>query len=107
MLLEGNFEYRFHIIKSFNGAIFADAGNIWRLDKDESKPRAEFIVDEFYKQIAIGGGMGIRWDLSFFVLRVDFAVPLRDPKYDPEARWRFDQQPWKQIVTNFGIGYPF
>lgn len=107
MLLEGNFEYRFHIIKSFNGAIFADAGNIWRLDKDENKPRAEFIVDEFYKQIAIGGGMGIRWDLSFFVLRVDLAVPLRDPKYEPESRWTFDKQPWKQIVTNFGIGYPF
>lgn len=107
MLLEGNFEYRFHIIKSFNGALFVDAGNIWRLDKDEHKPNAEFVVDEFYKQIAIGGGMGIRWDLSFFVLRLDLAVPLRDPKYDAVDRWTFDKQPWNQIVANFGIGYPF
>ncbi|MBA3663002.1 MAG: BamA/TamA family outer membrane protein [Bacteroidetes bacterium] len=107
MLLEGNFEYRFHIIKSFNGAIFADAGNIWRLDKDENKPNAEFLVDQFYKQIAVGGGMGIRWDLSFFVLRVDLAVPLRDPKYQEADRWTFNKRPYKEIVFNFGIGYPF
>jgi outer membrane protein assembly factor BamA len=107
MLLEGNFEYRFHIIKSFNGAMFVDAGNIWRLNKDETKPNAEFILDDFYEQIAIGGGMGIRWDLSFFVLRFDLAMPLRDPKYTPEDRWTFDKQPWKQMVANFGIGYPF
>ncbi|MCW3076047.1 MAG: hypothetical protein JWO32_656 [Bacteroidetes bacterium] len=107
MLLEGNFEYRFHIIKSFNGAFFVDAGNIWRLQKDETKPKAEFLVGEFYKQIAIGSGMGIRWDLSFFVLRLDLAVPIRDPKYDPVSRWTFDKQPWKEIVANFGIGYPF
>lgn len=107
ILLEGNFEYRFHIIKSFNGAFFVDAGNIWRLQKDETKPNAEFLVDDFYKQIAIGSGMGIRWDLSFFVLRLDLAVPIRDPKYDPVSRWTFDKKPWKEIVANFGIGYPF
>lgn len=107
MLLEGNFEYRFHIIKSFNGALFVDAGNIWRLNKDEQKPNAEFILNEFYKQIAIGGGMGIRWDLSFFVLRLDLAMPLRDPKYDELSRWRFDKRPWNEMVFNFGIGYPF
>ncbi|MGZ4097374.1 MAG: translocation and assembly module lipoprotein TamL, partial [Bacteroidia bacterium] len=107
MLLEGNVEYRFHIIKSFNGAIFADAGNIWRLNKDENKPHAEFIVDQFYKQIAIGGGMGLRWDLSFFVLRIDLAMPLRDPKYPELSRWTFDKQPYRDIVFNFGIGYPF
>lgn len=107
MLLEGNFEYRFHVIKSFNGAFFIDAGNIWRLDKDESKPGAEFIVTEFYKQIAVGSGLGIRWDLSFFVLRFDFGVPVRDPKYDRDDRWTYDKKPWRQIVVNFGIGYPF
>ncbi|MCE3228722.1 MAG: hypothetical protein K0S32_3273 [Bacteroidetes bacterium] len=107
MLLEGNFEYRFHIIKTFNGAMFVDAGNIWRLNKDESKPNAEFQVDDFYQEIAIGGGMGIRWDLSFFVLRFDLAVPLRDPKYEPDNRWTYDKKPWKQMVANFGIGYPF
>ncbi|MEO6305674.1 MAG: BamA/TamA family outer membrane protein, partial [Bacteroidia bacterium] len=66
ILLEANVEYRFHIIKSFNGAIFVDAGNIWRLKKDETKPNGQFEVDKFADQIAIGSGLGIRWDLSFF-----------------------------------------
>ncbi|MDP1801561.1 MAG: BamA/TamA family outer membrane protein [Bacteroidota bacterium] len=107
ILLEGNVEYRFHIIKSFNGALFVDAGNVWRLNKDETKPNGEFVVSDFADQIAIGGGMGIRWDLSFFVLRLDLAAPLKDPKYPVGDRWTFNKEPWKQIVANFGIGYPF
>ena len=107
VLLEGNFEYRFHIIKSFNGAFFVDAGNIWRLQKDETKPNGEFVVSNFVDQIAIGSGLGIRWDLSFFVLRLDMAAPIKDPKYDVGDRWTYDKKPWRQIVANFGIGYPF
>jgi outer membrane protein assembly factor BamA len=107
ILLEGNFEYRFHIIKSFNGALFVDAGNIWRLHPDINKPGAEFILQKFADQIAIGGGLGIRWDLNFFVLRLDLAAPLKDPKYAPGNRWTFDKEPWRQMVANFGIGYPF
>jgi hypothetical protein len=107
VLLEGNFEYRFHIIKSFNGAFFVDAGNIWRLQKDETKPNGEFVVSNFVDQIAIGSGLGIRWDLSFFVLRLDMAAPIKDPKYGVGNRWTYDKEPWKQIVANFGIGYLF
>ncbi len=107
ILLEGNLEYRFHIIKSFNGALFVDAGNIWRLNKDPIKPNGEFIPLQFYKEIAIGSGMGIRWDLDFFVLRFDLATPIRDPKYAENDRWRYYKKPWKNIVINFGIGYPF
>ena len=105
--LEGNFEYRFHIIKDFHGAAFVDAGNIWRLQPDDNKPGAEFLVDEFIDQIAIGGGLGLRWDLNFFVLRLDFALPLKDPKYEVGDRWTFNKRPWRQTVLNFGIGYPF
>ncbi len=107
ILLEGNIEYRFHILKSFNGALFVDAGNIWRLNKDVVKPNGEFIPTTFYKQIAIGGGIGIRWDLDFFVLRLDVATPLRDPKYAENNRWTYDKKPWTTVVANFGIGYPF
>lgn len=107
ILLEGNIEYRFHIIRAFNGAFFVDAGNIWRLQPDESKPGGEFKLSTFADQIAIGGGFGIRWDLTFFVLRLDLAAPLKDPKYAPGNRWTFDKQPWNKIVANFGIGYPF
>ena len=107
ILLEGNFEYRFHIIKAFNGALFVDAGNVWRLRRDDAKPGGEFIVDRFVDQIALGGGFGLRWDLSFFVLRLDLAMPLKDPKYAIGNRWTFDKRPWESTVLNFGIGYPF
>jgi outer membrane protein assembly factor BamA len=107
ILLEGNIEYRFNLIGNFNGALFADAGNIWRLKPDESKPGAEFYVDRFLDQIAIGGGIGIRWDLNFFVLRFDLAAPLKDPRYAPDDRWTFNKRPLKDLVLNFGIGYPF
>jgi outer membrane protein assembly factor BamA len=107
ILLEANFEYRFHIIKSFNGALFVDAGNIWRLEPDKSKPGGQFVVGSFIDEVAVGGGLGIRWDLNFFVLRLDLAAPLKDPKYAPGNRWTFDKKPWNQVVANFGIGYPF
>lgn len=107
LLLEGNFEYRFHIINSFNGALFVDAGNIWRLEADEKKPNSEFLVKKFADQIAIGTGMGIRWDLNFFVLRLDLAVPIKDPKFEVGKRWTFNKKPFEYTVANFGIGYPF
>lgn len=107
ILLEGNIEYRFHIIKSFYGALFVDAGNIWRLQPDANKPGGEFRANTFLDEIAIGGGAGIRWDLTFFVLRLDIAAPLKDPKFAPGNRWTFDKQGWQYSVLNFGIGYPF
>lgn len=107
ILLEGNVEYRFHIISSFNGAFFLDAGNIWRLNPDASKPGGEFIPNQFLDQIAMGGGFGVRWDLDFFVLRLDLAAPLKDPKLPAGQRWTFNRQPWEYTVANFGIGYPF
>ncbi len=107
ILLEGNVEYRFHILKAFNGAFFADAGNIWRLEPDISKPGGEFKLHKFSQEIALGGGVGVRWDLNFFVLRLDLAMPLRDPKYAEGDRWTFDKKPWRETVANFGIGYPF
>jgi outer membrane protein assembly factor BamA len=108
ILLEGNFEYRFHIIRAFYGALFVDAGNIWRLTPDPSKPDGEFDVNKFGDQIAVGGGLGIRWDLTFFVLRLDLAMPLHDPKFPAgRERWVLDKQPYEYTVANFGIGYPF
>jgi outer membrane protein assembly factor BamA len=106
ILLEGNFEYRFHVIQSFYGALFVDAGNIWRLQPDEAKEHVKFLPDQFADQIAIGGGLGIRWDLDFFVVRVDMAFPLKDPRYEG-MRWTFDDAPLRFTVLNFGIGYPF
>lgn len=105
--IESNLEYRFHIFKSFYGAWFVDAGNIWLTYDDPSKPGGKFAFDSFYKQIAVGSGFGLRYDFSFFVLRLDAAVKIRDPKYAENDRWTFDKMPLKSAVLNFGIGYPF
>ncbi len=108
ILLESNLEFRFHMIRSFYGALFTDAGNVWRLYPDASKPNGEFDISRFYKQFAVGSGFGIRWDLDFFVLRLDLAVPLNDPKlWDTQSTWLFGKNPFRYTVTNFGIGYPF
>lgn len=107
IILEGNIEYRFHMIRNFYGALFVDVGNIWRLYPDPTKPGAEFDVNTFVDQIAIGGGLGLRWDLTFFILRLDLAMPMKDPKFEPGNRWTFDKQGWEYSVLNFGIGYPF
>ena len=107
LLIEGNIEYRFHIFRSFHGAWFADVGNIWLLHNDPAKPQGTFEFNRFYKEFAVGSGFGIRWDLSFFVLRLDLAVPIADPAYAEGNRWQFDKKPLKRTILNFGIGYPF
>ena len=106
--LESNLEYRFHIFKSFYGAWFVDAGNVWTLNKDPNKPNGNLDASRFYKEIAIGSGFGIRYDFSFFVLRLDAAVRIRDPQYAENNRWTFDKHPIRNTtILNFGIGYPF
>ncbi len=107
LLIEGNVEYRFHIFRSFFGAAFVDVGNIWLLNKNATKPDGDFAFDRFYKEFGMGAGMGIRWDLNFFVLRLDAAAPLADPSYPEGKRWIVDDRPLRRTTLNFGIGYPF
>ena len=105
--LESNIEYRFPIYSMFKGAIFSDIGNIWTLTDNESFPGGQFKFDKFYKQFAVDAGFGLRLDFSFFLIRLDIAVPLCDPAYDEPNRWRVSKLQWTDVVWNFGIGYPF
>lgn len=113
--LQGNLEYRFGIFNFFKGALFMDAGNIWNIEKDLQKPGAEFQFNRFYKEIALGGGIGVRMDFDFMVLRFDFAVPLHDPSQTEGAeRWTvthpgFGSWQWLKTntVLNIAVGYPF
>lgn len=107
MQLESNIEYRFPVYSFLKGAIFSDFGNIWTLSDNESFPGGQFKFDKFYKQIALDAGLGIRFDFSFFLIRLDAAVPLCDPAQNEAHRWIINKLQWKDVVWNFGIGYPF
>jgi outer membrane protein insertion porin family len=111
--LEGSVEYRFPIISIFKGALFLDAGNMW-LRKPNPDIQADAISKNFYKEIAMGTGVGIRLDITFFVLRFDLAFPIRKPWLPEQERWVFDQvnignPDWRKenLILNIAIGYPF
>lgn len=111
--LEFNTEFRNNIYKFINGAIFMDAGNIWLLNKDENKPGSQFTKD-FMKEIAVGVGVGLRFDFSFLVLRTDLAFPIRKPYLPDGQRWVIDavdfgNGTWRKenLLFNLAIGYPF
>jgi outer membrane protein assembly factor BamA len=104
--LEANLEYRFPIYQWFKGAFFVDAGNIWTYS-NENFPGGQFNFNEFYKQIAMDMGVGVRFDFSYFIFRLDAGIPFRDPGYPEGFVWRFKYWHFNDFVLNFGIGYPF
>ena len=109
--LDMNIEYRFKVLSFLELAAFLDAGNIWTIRDYESQPGGVFLFNEFYKQIAWSYGVGIRFDLSIFIFRVDFGVKLHDPSRIAEGKqWRTAPNGlgWKDDMTfHFAIGYPF
>jgi len=105
--IQANLEYRFPIYNWFKGAVFADFGNIWLLNESTTFPGGKFEFNKFLGEIAIDGGLGIRLDLSFFIFRIDAAIALKNPAYPSGDRWRFNSLQLKDVIWNFGIGYPF
>lgn len=105
--IEMNLEYRFPVVSYLKGALFMDIGNIWTLHDQTYFHNGTFGINTFYKELAVDAGMGFRFDFSFFIFRLDAAIPLRDPAYPEKQRWRLNMLQMKQLVWNFGIGYPF
>ncbi|MFZ4523132.1 MAG: BamA/TamA family outer membrane protein [Bacteroidales bacterium] len=105
--LEANVEYRFPVYKWIRGAVFVDAGNIWLLQDSKDLPGGKFNFSTFLGQVAIDAGIGIRLDFDFFIFRLDPAISVRVPSYPLNDRWYFNKMQVKDIVWNFGIGYPF
>ena len=105
--LEANAEYRFAMIGPFEGALFLDMGNIWSLK--DNRPGTEFSLSRFYKEIAMGTGVGLRYDFSFVIIRVDLGIKLHDPSLDSGNRWIPAGSMLKKDNINlaFAIGYPF
>ena len=92
--IEFNLEYRGTIYRSFKYGIFADVGNIWLSRKNDDMPGAEFAFNRFFKELAVDVGVGLRLDFNFFVIRVDYAVPIYDPMRSEEQGGRFINALW-------------
>ena len=77
--VQANVEYRPHLVGNLYGALFLDAGNVWTLHSDASRPGSQFHFNNFFKELAFGTGVGLRYDIGFFMLRVDWGIGLHVP----------------------------
>ena len=113
ILIESSIELRRDLVGFMEGALFLDAGNVWRIENNTDDPeygKAVFRIDNFASQIALAGGAGVRFDLQFLILRFDLGVKLIDPAKDRDNRFV-----GRNVFSNFtdnteiniGIGYPF
>ncbi len=116
--LEFNTELRMKMTSLFHGAVFVDAGNVWNYRELAEYGKNSVFRKDFYKQLAIGGGVGLRLDFTYLVLRLDLATPFRKPwyKYEDEPRnpWVFKEidfgsKSWRKenLVLNIAVAYPF
>jgi len=136
--IETNFEYRFTVARKFfgatlKGAAFVDAGNIWNIRRGESitleNPELDeltvFKLSKMAKQIAIGTGVGLRYDVQYFVFRFDVGLKLKDPQFMGSDQWVISKflsgardfknsynathgpDTYRFLQYNFGIGMPF
>ncbi|MGY6743636.1 MAG: translocation and assembly module lipoprotein TamL [Cecembia sp.] len=113
ILLEGMFELRSKLYGYFDGAFFIDLGNSWTFQEDLSRPGANFEFSRFWREIAVGTGLGLRMDFDFLVLRLDMGVKAVDPARPVGERFILGNffssflGERGQTVFNIGIGYPF
>lgn len=106
--LEANLELRFPIWGIVHGATFLDVGNIWQLrsNPNDYPNAAVFYGNRFYKQLGFNTGLGLRLDIKFAVLRLDWGIQLHNPNNPAGERWIHNFR-WKNTALNFGVGYPF
>lgn len=104
---EANLEYRFPIFGSLYGATFLDAGNIWLINNDPQRHGGQMKWGRFFRDLALGTGLGIRYDLDFIVLRVDCGIGLHIP-YETGKKGYYNIPQFKDALgIHLAIGYPF
>ena len=101
-----NVEYRFPIVGNIKGAIFADAGNIWNVLDNVDNTEASFNGLKSLEDFGLGTGFGIRYDLTYFVIRLDAGFKTYNPAQKPSRRW-FTNFKFSDAILNVGINYPF
>ncbi len=120
--LEANLEYRFPLFQwgsyKIGSAVYTDIGNIWNIRNTELDPAAGFKFDKLYKDIAVAVGTGIRMDFNYFIIRIDYALKMKDPTRLQNDGWLdILNLKWAEVKPNgvkvnnyalqFGIGLPF
>ncbi|WP_081711724.1 BamA/TamA family outer membrane protein [Flavobacterium enshiense] len=106
MKLAFSAEYRFNLFGKCNAALFADAGNIWNIWDNVEDKRYTFNGWESLKDVALGTGIGIRYDFNFFIARLDLGFKTYNPAKEQSERW-FKDMRFDKSVVNIGINYPF
>lgn len=102
-----NLEYRQKVWGDLYGALFLDAGNVWTLRNHEYSSLGKFDVDKFFRQLAVGTGVGVRYDMGMFVIRVDWGIGLHVP-YDTGKNGIYNIRRFKDAQSlHFAVGYPF
>ena len=105
--LEANLEYRFPLFGDLAGAVFLDAGNVWLTKSDPDRPEGKINAHDFGRQIALGTGFGLRYDLSFLVVRFDVGIGLHAP-YDTGHSGYYNMgRFWNTLGFHLAVGYPF
>lgn len=107
--LDLSMEYRTKLFWKFNGAAFIDAGNIWTFRNYEEQDGGQFLLDEFYKQIAVSYGLGLRLNFGYFILRFDFGMKAVNPVYNNSREHFPIIHPvlGRDLAFHFAVGMPF
>lgn len=108
MKIDINMEYRAHLFWKLNGALFVDAGNIWTLRDYDDQPGGQFKFGEFWKQIAVSYGFGVRLNFDYFILRFDFGMKAINPAYEGKDHYPIAYPKLSRDLTfHFAVGLPF
>ena len=106
--LEANIEFRFNIVNSLHGAVFLDMGNIWLLKEDPRREGSGLTSGNFFDKVALGTGCGLRFDISYLVLRLDWGVGLHVPFQNTVKKGYYNIDKFKDAMgIHLAIGYPF
>lgn len=107
--LDINLEFRSFLFWKIYGAVFVDAGNIWTLRYYEEQPGGQFDIKDFYKQIAVAYGVGLRLNFDFFILRFDMGMKAINPAYDTQQEHYaiFHPDFSRNFAFHFAVGLPF
>ena len=107
--LDLNVEYRTHLFWKLDGAAFIDAGNIWTIRDYKDQPGGQFHFDEFWRQIAVSYGLGLRLNFNYFILRFDGGMKAVHPAYTDKRRHFPIAYPnfKRDFSFHFAVGMPF